>query len=149
MTAATAADPETAVRAYAKAFEELTPERLDALCAHCAEGVRFKDPFNDVTGRPAYRRVFEDMFERTREPRFLLHDIAVSGATGYLHWRLDFIPAGAKEVWRFDGMSIVTVDADGLIASHVDHWDTAEQLYEKLPVIGAILRLIKRRLAAD
>ncbi|MDJ0686274.1 MAG: nuclear transport factor 2 family protein [Alphaproteobacteria bacterium] len=149
MTSAQAADPVAALHAYAKAFEDLTPDRLDALCALCAEGVRFKDPFNDLTGRPAFRRVFEDMFERTRDPKFTLHAVAVSGATGYLHWGLEFIPAGSKKLWRFDGMSIVTVGADGLIESHIDHWDAAEQLYEKLPVIGAVLRLIKRQLAVD
>lgn len=35
--------------------------------------------------------------------------------------------------------------ADGRIAQHRDDWDAAEELYEKLPAIGALMRWLKRR----
>ncbi|MCA0424309.1 MAG: nuclear transport factor 2 family protein, partial [Proteobacteria bacterium] len=35
--------------------------------------------------------------------------------------------------------------ADGRIAEHRDYWDAAEELYEKLPAIGALMRWLKRR----
>jgi len=28
---------------------------------------------------------------------------------------------------------------------HRDYWDAAEELYEKLPVIGALMRWLKKR----
>jgi hypothetical protein len=31
---------------------------------------------------------------------------------------------------------------------HRDYWDVAEELYEKVPVLGGLLRTIKRRLRA-
>ncbi len=31
------------------------------------------------------------------------------------------------------------------IAMHRDWWDAAEELYEKLPVVGALMRWLKRR----
>jgi hypothetical protein len=34
------------------------------------------------------------------------------------------------------------------VADHRDYWDAAEELYEKLPVLGALMRLLKRRLRA-
>jgi hypothetical protein len=36
-------------------------------------------------------------------------------------------------------------DAQGLVTLHRDYWDAAEELYEKLPVVGALMRWLKRR----
>ena len=36
----------------------------------------------------------------------------------------------------------------GKIAWHRDYWDTAEELYAKVPLLGALMRLLRRRLAA-
>jgi steroid Delta-isomerase len=31
------------------------------------------------------------------------------------------------------------------VVFHRDYWDAAEELYEKLPVIGALMRWLKKR----
>jgi len=46
------------------------------------------------------------------------------------------------------GASHLLLDADGRITSHRDYWDAAEELYEKLPVLGALMRILKRRAQA-
>jgi hypothetical protein len=35
--------------------------------------------------------------------------------------------------------------ADGRVTRHRDYWDAAEELYEKLPLVGALMRLLRRR----
>jgi hypothetical protein len=39
------------------------------------------------------------------------------------------------------------LDPQGLIVLHRDYWDAAEELYEKLPVVGALMRWLRRRAA--
>jgi len=34
------------------------------------------------------------------------------------------------------------------VTYHRDYWDTAEELYAKLPLLGGLMRLLRRRLAA-
>jgi hypothetical protein len=34
---------------------------------------------------------------------------------------------------------------DGKVVIHRDYWDAAEELYEKLPVVGGLMRWLKRR----
>jgi hypothetical protein len=34
-----------------------------------------------------------------------------------------------------------------LIAIHRDYWDAAQELYEKIPVLGAVLRGLRRKLS--
>jgi hypothetical protein len=34
---------------------------------------------------------------------------------------------------------------EGLVTLHRDYWDAAEELYEKLPLVGGLMRWLKRR----
>ena len=59
-------------------FESLAPSDLVRLVRFYAQDASFKDPFNDVRGVDAVRRVFEHMFDTLDEPRFVVHDIVVA-----------------------------------------------------------------------
>jgi len=43
------------------------------------------------------------------------------------------------------GASHLVLDEQGLVTLHRDYWDVAEELYEKLPVVGALMRWLKKR----
>jgi hypothetical protein len=45
-------------------------------------------------------------------------------------------------------MSELRFAADGRVREHIDHWDAAAQVYERLPLIGGLMRLIRRRFAS-
>lgn len=135
----------TPLERYARFWEELRADTLPKLAEHLAPGVRFKDPFNDVRGIDATMAVMRAMLDHGT-PRFAIADRAVGVAgTGYLRWRCVIAPArGAPIV--LEGISEIRFDAQGLVVEHVDHWDAAEQLYEHVPLLGALIRLVKRRL---
>ena len=134
--------------AYARFFETLAPESLDRLDLLVCQDVRFVDPFNDVTGINRYRAVFHHMFETVDAPRFVILHTAMDGDVAFYRWRFTFRrKGGSAGNWIIDGMSEVRFRPDGLVREHIDHWDAAAQFYEKLPVIGIILRWVKRRLA--
>jgi steroid Delta-isomerase len=127
-------------------FETLAPADLDALARVYAADARFKDPFNDVRGVPEVQRIFAHMFRALDEPRFVVHDIVVQGDQCFLTWELRF------RFKRFDrtpqtvrGATHLRLDASGLVTEHRDYWDAAEELYEKLPLVGGLMRWLKRR----
>ena len=130
---------------YAKAFAELTPETLDCLCAMVNDQIYFSDPFNDVAGKDNFRAIFDHMYTVCDNPSFDITDIAHSAKASYLHWRM----TGKLKSWPhtkldFEGITEVRCDADGLISHHIDHWDSASQLLQYLPVIGLFTRTIRR-----
>ena len=43
-------------------------------------------------------------------------------------------------------MSEVIFNEQGMVIEHIDYWDSGEQFYEKIPIIGGLLRIIKNRL---
>lgn len=140
-------DLEAAVAAYAAFYEGLTPGTLGRLDALCAPDVRFRDPFNDVTGIAAYRAILADMLERVEAPGFEVVDWACSGRTAYLRWVFTFQPRKGCGPWRIDGMSEVHFDRLGRVAAHLDHWDSGAQFYGRLPILGRLIGLVRRRLA--
>ncbi len=129
--------------AYIRFYETLSRERLDELRRLATPTVRFKDPFNDLRGIEALIGATAAMF-RFGTPRFEILDAALSERAGYLLWRYT-VDTASPRPWTIDGMTELRFDAAGLIAEHIDHWDAAGQLYEKLPLIGGLLRRIKRR----
>ncbi len=133
---------------YATLFELLTPALLPDLAALLAENVTFRDPFNAIAGRASVIGIFRHMFESLEAPSFLILDRAIGTGACYLRWRMQFRRRLRPQLWQIEGISEVVFDADGLVLSHIDHWDAASQLYEHVPVLGAMLRLAKRRLAA-
>ncbi len=144
-----------AAKGWAAYFEALrVPGDLAGLAKLCNPEIRFKDPFNDVKGVESLRRIFEHMFETTVNPQFSV--LGVAPDTGrddraYLHWRFVFHPKGREneDLWVIEGMSVVLVDEAGLLTSHIDHWDSGEQFYERLPLVGALVRFIKGKMRAS
>lgn len=128
-------------------FEQLNPAGLDRIGEIYAPDARFKDPFNDVTGVPAIRQVFEHMYRALDEPRFIVRDIIAEGDQCFLSWdflfRFKRYSSDTEQVVH--GGSHLCFAADSRVASHRDYWDAAEELYEKLPAVGMLMRWLRRR----
>jgi len=134
------------VETYVRFFENLDMESLNHLDAVFSEAATFKDPFNAVQGRRAIRQVFEHMFRTTRSPRFAVRDWMCSGHAAFIRWRFTCSVKGrAIDV---TGVAHVSFDDSGRVTAHVDYWDAAEGLYERLPVVGVLVRWLRGRLAA-
>ena len=127
-------------------YEALTPASLAALGEHYAADAWFKDPFNEVSGLEAIRRVFAHMFDTLREPRVRVTDRVADAGGALLVWEFRF-GAGRRE-YLVRGASHLRFDAHGKVAYHRDYWDTAEELYAKVPLLGALMRGLRRRLSA-
>jgi len=128
-------------------FEQLQPEHVAHLGRHYAPEVRFKDPFNEVQGLAEVERLFRHMFVQLHEPRFVVRERIVQGPQAFLTW--DFL----FRFRRFDTVTLQTVrgathlvyNDQGLAVLHRDYWDVAEEMYEKLPVLGGLMRWLKAR----
>ena len=138
---------EDAVTRFIAFFENLSPADLARLGQVYAPEARFKDPFNEVRGVPAIQAIFAHMFGALEQPRFVVTGRVVQGNQCFLTW--DFLFAfqrfdkGVTQTVR--GASHLVLDAQGLVTLHRDYWDAAEELYEKLPVVGALMRWLRRR----
>jgi steroid delta-isomerase len=130
-------------------FEGLTRENLASLAGIYAENAYFRDPFNEVRGFPAIEPIFDDMFARLADCRFEFLDAVCADGGALLTWNMHFRFRSYRPdtPQLIQGASHLKFDAAGRIAYHRDYWDAADELYAKLPLIGPVLRYLKRRLA--
>lgn len=128
-------------------FESLTPQSVADIATFYDPQARFKDPFNEVTGVPAIERIFQHMFGALDQPRFVITAQVLQGAQCFLTWEFRFGFKGHQRgvTQVIQGATHLTLSDGGQITLHRDYWDAAEELYEKLPLLGSLMRWLKRR----
>ena len=129
-------------------FETLTAESVARTDEFYAADAFFKDPFNEVRGVENVRQIYAHMFAQVIEPRFRITDRVLAVDAAMLAWEFTFRLKPGSAVVTVRGASHLRFDAAGRLAWHRDYWDTSEELYSKLPLIGALMRLLRRRLSA-
>jgi len=147
VTAPTQVDLDASVREFVRYFEQLTPADLKRLPDFYAEDARFKDPFNEVQGVAAIEAIFQHMYVSLEAPRFVVTGQVHQGAQCFLLWDFyfRFRRFDTRTEQRVRGSSHIVFDAQGRVTLHRDYWDAAEELYEKLPWVGGLMRWLKRR----
>lgn len=138
-------------------------ERLEAFCAFfnkldksCTKelhefytpDVLFIDPLHRIEGADALERYFSALYENVTACQFRFHDRLAAGQQAFVTWtmhlshpRLD----GGRAI-EVEGCSQLTFSADGRVSRHRDYFDAAAMLYERLPLLGGAIRLVKKRL---
>lgn len=131
-------------------FDEFAPHSVARLAEFYSADAYFKDPFNEVRGVEAIARIFRHMFTQVAEPRFVISEKVVDANGAVLIWQFHFCSKG----WRggqpqlLRGASHLRFDAAGKVVFHRDYWDTGEELYGKLALVGWFIRRLRRALAA-
>jgi hypothetical protein len=128
-------------------FETLSPQSVAQLHTVYDEQATFKDPFNEVQGLPEIERIFRHMYVALDQPHFVVTGQVVDGAQAFLTWefRFRFKRFDTTTLQAVRGASHVLFNAQGLVTMHRDYWDAAEELYERLPVLGGVMRWLKKR----
>ena len=141
---------------YITFMTTLAPAGFADIAAFVADDMHFRDPFNDVRGRAHFVRCLEDMLEQIADLKIDVRHVAAlvprgtaDSAPHYaLHWHFAgrLVKLGGRP-WAVTGVALVTLGADGRIVEHRDYWDAAGGLYEELPLLGSLMRWLRRRFA--
>lgn len=126
-------------------FETLTAEKARQVDHIYSADAFFKDPFNEVTGTAEIQRLFEHMFVQVDDARFVVTSQVLQDDQAFLAWDFLFTMKRFSQAPQcIRGATHLRFNADSRICLHRDYWDAAEELYEKLPLLGALMRLLKR-----
>lgn len=130
-----------AIEVYGSFFSSLTSDFSDEMFTQIfADNAYFRDPFQEVVGVESILTIFRHMYATLETPRFIVLDTIGNEHQGYLRWKFFY-----NETY-FEGVSHVLFNTEGKVTSHIDYWDAGSNVYEKIPLLGTILRFIKKRL---
>ena len=96
-------------------------------------------------------RDYAQLFASLQQPRFVVTQVVEQGSQCFLTWEFHFrfqrfAPDQARCIL---GASHLLWNTAGQVRLHRDYWDAAEELYEKLPVVGALMRWLRRQAAVS
>ena len=136
------------VTALINYYHLLTAESLAHMAEFYTLDAYFKDPFDEVRSLEEIQVNFKKMFTHLRDAKFKVTESVTQDNTTILIWDFTFrIPKYKPDITqRIRGVSHIRFDANGKVNYHRDYWDAAEELYEKLPLIGGLMRFLKRRM---
>lgn len=142
--------PQAALQVVVNFFEHLQPSDVADIGQLYTTDAQFKDPFNEVQGLSAIEHIFGHMFETLDAPRFVITQQVQNGAQCFVTWDFFFsmprMHNGAMQTIRGATHFVLREEAGvWRVAVHRDYWDAAEELYEKLPVVGSLMLWLKKR----
>jgi len=135
------------IESFIAFHEGMSPETVDNISDFYTADAYFKDPFNEVTGVGKIEDIFRKMFHQVEDPHIVVRHWSGDERDGFVVWDLCFrsrrMRGGDDQV--IHGVSHIRFDMSGKATYHRDYWDTGEELYAKLPLIGGLIRWLQRR----
>ena len=140
-------DTQSRFKQITRWFETLTPHTLAQIDSIYSADASFRDPFNNIVGISGITKVYQHMFDTLVAPGFVITHSVVQDHQAFISWDFNFEIRGRS--FQIEGCTHFVLDGQGLIAVHRDYWDVAQELYEKIPLLGSLMRFLKRKLAVQ
>ena len=110
------------------------------------ENSYFEDPFHKVVGVDKIYPILKGIYVKFYNPRFEINECISQDYITYIRWNFLYQMNKKSEVDTFVGVSRVLFSENGKVLKHVDFWDAGLNVYEKIPLLGSIIRYIKRKI---
>lgn len=106
------------------------------------------DTLKTIHGAPAIRDYFIKTAQGLDSMTVTFDDVAVSGHNYYFRWTMDTQMkhlAKGKTI-RTIGVTLVRFDPEGRVLIHQDFWDSAQGVWDHVPVLGSVIRWIQSKI---
>ena len=137
---------EAAFDAYRNYLESLTARDISLLSDYVSPHVRFCDPFHDIRGAGEMAAIFSKLFSTVSDINYSVLESGGEGRFFFFRWILTGMLKQKK--WAVEGVTLVEIGLDGKVSAHREYWDAASQVYEKFPIIGLLLRMLRARIGS-
>jgi hypothetical protein len=129
-------------------FDRLDKHHLELVDRFYDPDATFQDPIHRLRGSTAVKSYYERLYKEVDSIRFEYFKALESENLVSLEWRMHLTtPAlnGGREL-TVDGASLIEFGGrEGKAVSHRDYFDMGEFVYERVPILGWLIREIKER----
>ncbi|GAA3719287.1 nuclear transport factor 2 family protein [Oceanisphaera sediminis] len=135
-----------ALTVFCREYQRLSPNHLEGLYDIYAPDIRFCDPAHEIQGIASLVAYFDTLFTQVTACRFDIEQVMEQDGEALVRWQMVFCHPrlnGGKEV-QVPGVSHLRFAEQ--VYEHTDYFDMGAMLYEQLPLLGGVIRALKRRL---
>jgi len=108
----------------------------------------FNDQIKELRSAEAIAAYLERSASYLIAPAIEIEHAVIADGEAYVRWTMEFHtrrrPTGEPTATR--GISHLRFNRSGRITFHVDTWDVGAAVYEGVPVLGTLVRAVRRRL---
>ncbi|SJN57053.1 nuclear transport factor 2 family protein [Vibrio ruber] len=135
------------VQTVALFYTQLNKHNLDTLHDIYHDAVVFEDAAHRIEGVTALSDYFIKLYQNVERCNFTIHEQYPTDNGGFLIWTMHLQHPKLRhgQLVNVQGTTHLRFQ-DNKVIYHRDYFDLGEMLYEQLPLLGRIIRWIKRRL---
>lgn len=109
------------------------------------DDVIFIDPIHKIKGIENLKAYFSKLDSNLIEGSFDFTDESVIDNTAYLQWEMSLKLKRPNKNVKASGISVLTI-GEQKITKQRDYFDAGELFYEHVPVLGGIIRFLKKKI---
>ncbi|MBA2405869.1 MAG: nuclear transport factor 2 family protein [Bdellovibrionales bacterium] len=132
-------------------YEKLSKDSLQLVDEFYHPQVEFIDPVGPIKGADKIKKYYANMYANVKTIKFDFSEYYESGNNVVAVWKMtlqtDKLNSG--ETFSVDGNSVIKFDDSGKAIYHRDYFDMGAFIYEKIPVVGFVVKKIKERMKAE
>ena len=130
---------------FVKLISTFDSDSLKELPNIYSSTIEYEDPINKVQGLDHLYLVFEDTLRIFSGIEIQVKETSSTDHTAFVRWLMTY--RFRKKEYSIDGVTLLEFDSSGLICKHTDYWDASFPLYGTFPVLGFLMRAIKKMAA--
>ncbi len=133
---------------FLETFQQLDGDNLDLLRRIYAPTITFIDPIHTVEGIEKLMDYYAQLYLNAISLDFSFKNKMHAGNAAYVQWSLLIAHPKLKhgKIIAVPGTSYLQFGQGDLVELHRDYFDLGAMLYEQIPVLGYLVKSIKRRL---
>lgn len=131
-------------------YQELTADNLHRLAEIYSEKIHFIDPAHEIHGLEQLSSYFAGLYREVQSIKFQFNHPVRIDNEAYLQWlmALQHPKLQGGRMISVPGASYLRFADNGKVVHHRDYFDLGAMLYEQLPLLGTVIRTLKRRLSS-
>jgi len=136
------------IESLKKLYFETAKDHMQPVIDFYHPNIEFVDPIGSHQGRDELLKYYDNLYKNVKSIKFEFSNFVESGDSVVAIWKmtLETEKLNSGEAFTVEGNSIIKFDTEGKAIYHRDYFDMGEFIYERVPVVGFLVRKIKAKL---
>lgn len=129
-------------------YTKLNKDNLELLMEIYADDIVFIDPAHKIEGLNNLHQYFKTLYQNVTSIDFSFTSELKKDNEAYVQWEMRFTHPKLKngKALTVPGITYLRSNTEGKVSYHHDFFDLGSMLYEHIPLLGRIVKGIKRRI---
>ncbi len=129
-------------------YQQLSTDNLATLTSVYHVDIQFQDPLHRVSGMDALMNYFLGLYQHLKSCDFTINHWFASDNEAAIYWTMTFVHPSLNKARPVTVEGHSKLEAkDGKVIAHRDYLDVGAMLYEHIPLLGSVVKHVKKRAA--